>query len=1338
MGNGLTDSEGERLEILRQYAIMDTEPDDSLDDLTHLASHICGAPLAYISLVDEDRQWFKSKIGTAETETPRNVSFCTHALKGTGLLIVPDASKDPRFAGSPLVTGKPHICFYAGAPLLTPEGAALGALCVVDHVPRQLSESQQKALLVLSRQVMTHLNLRRQGFEMSAAGARLRRLNHLYALSSGVNEAIVRSRTAAELCAHACRIAVEKGGLAMAWVGGMSEAGGKLVPVARWGRAEAFLTTADLRIPFPSTGSEDPAVTAFRSRLPIIHNRIAAPENAYPNQAAALLQGFQSCAAFPIRTGEEQAGVLVVYSAMEDFFDTNEVQLLSAVAESISWGLESHASVRNRLRTEEALRASEQLFRDITEVSPDAIFLDRGGRIEYINAAGLRLLHALDPSEILGRDSLTLFAPEFHDVVAGRTARLQGKPCSVPMAEEKMVALDGSIQHVEVAAVSYFSNGEICTQVVCRDISARKIAAAESRRTHDLLKAVADHTTDAVFVKDRAGRYLLCNEAAGRFVGRPPEEFIGHDDATMFGPRDAAVIRENDRLVLQKGVSLTTEEVLTSAGATRTYQATKSPYRDDSGRIVGLIGISRDITAARDAEALIRVSEERLRMVTENAKVGLVMLTPDRRYSYFNKTYLEILEITRPDITGLRIQEVLEDLYKDQIQPRLDRAFAGESVAFELHRLSATGEKYYSVRYEPTLGDSGKVTMVVVVITEVTDRKTAEFARHASEAKYRRLFEYAPDGILIADGDCFYLDANASACLMLGYEREELIGLHTRDIVIPEEFEHIVPALDGIRSKATSHREWRMRRKDGSVFPAEVISTLMPDGNFLAMLRDISGRKAAEAAIHDASIFAQSTIDALSAKLCVLDENGYLLATNAAWKRFGENNSPPGHAPGVGLNYLKVCDAVTGTDTTEAHGFAQGIRAVLAGSLPEFTLEYVCHAPGVKRWFAGRVTRFPGNGPVRIVVAHENITDRKLAEQALLENAEILLEAQSLAQLGHWEWNLVSGQARWSHEIYRIYGRDPALGAAGVPEVAQYFTPESWAGLQRAVETALAECTPYECDAEVVRQDGTRRWITARGTVMRNPEGQITGMHGTVQDITERRQSQEALNSSRVLLTKVIDSTPSYIFATDTAHRYVFVNQAFATFIGRPPDTLLGLTAHDLFPPQKADTFIAANLAIMASGEPVHTDENVLGAVLMTVKFPLRDAQGKVTGICGVSTDITARKLSEGRMRRLMESNIQGIFFWTHGGHITKANDAFLNMIGHTRDDLAAGTLNWQSITPPEFIPADQRALQEIIRNKVCEPYEKEFLRHDGVRLPVLVGAASFDDDPNAGVCFAL
>ncbi|HSI15514.1 MAG TPA: PAS domain S-box protein [Chthoniobacter sp.] len=153
---------------------MDTLPEEALDDLTALAASICEAPIALISLVDEQRQWFKSKVGLTAAETPREVSFCAHALRQPGLFIVPDATADERFLENPLVTGEPGIRFYAGAPLISPEGDALGTLCVIDRVPRTLTAPQELALRVLARQVMTHLKLTRQWRELQASEGKLR------------------------------------------------------------------------------------------------------------------------------------------------------------------------------------------------------------------------------------------------------------------------------------------------------------------------------------------------------------------------------------------------------------------------------------------------------------------------------------------------------------------------------------------------------------------------------------------------------------------------------------------------------------------------------------------------------------------------------------------------------------------------------------------------------------------------------------------------------------------------------------------------------------------------------------------------------------------------------------------------------------------------------------------------------------------------------------------------------------------------------------------------------------------------------------------------------------
>ena len=150
-----------RITALASYAIMDTPPERQFDDLARVASVLCQTPIALISLLDDSRQWFKARIGLEATETPIEDAFCAYAIEGTEVMVVPDAEKDPRFSTNPLVLGGPRIRFYAGAPLITSEGVALGALCAIDRRPRELALELRDGLGALARQAVNLLQLRR-------------------------------------------------------------------------------------------------------------------------------------------------------------------------------------------------------------------------------------------------------------------------------------------------------------------------------------------------------------------------------------------------------------------------------------------------------------------------------------------------------------------------------------------------------------------------------------------------------------------------------------------------------------------------------------------------------------------------------------------------------------------------------------------------------------------------------------------------------------------------------------------------------------------------------------------------------------------------------------------------------------------------------------------------------------------------------------------------------------------------------------------------------------------------------------------------------------------------
>lgn len=168
-------NEQERLRVLDSYDILDSESEENFDRITRIASAIFGTPIALVSLVDENRQWFKSKVGLDVGETPRDLAFCAHAICGDDVMVVSDASHDARFRGNSLVTAEPRIRFYAGAPLTSPSGHNLGTLCIIDREPRQLEQHQVTALADLAGLVVRELELRKAASTDFLTGATNRR-----------------------------------------------------------------------------------------------------------------------------------------------------------------------------------------------------------------------------------------------------------------------------------------------------------------------------------------------------------------------------------------------------------------------------------------------------------------------------------------------------------------------------------------------------------------------------------------------------------------------------------------------------------------------------------------------------------------------------------------------------------------------------------------------------------------------------------------------------------------------------------------------------------------------------------------------------------------------------------------------------------------------------------------------------------------------------------------------------------------------------------------------------------------------------------------------------------
>ncbi|MFZ6773451.1 PAS domain S-box protein [Undibacterium sp. SXout7W] len=310
-----------------------------------------------------------------------------------------------------------------------------------------------------------------------------------------------------------------------------------------------------------------------------------------------------------------------------------------------------------------------------------------------------------------------------------------------------------------------------------------------------------------------------------------------------------------------------------------------------------------------------------------------------------------------------------------------------------------------------------------------------------------------------------------------------------------------------------------------------------------------------------------------------------------------------------------------------------------------------------------------------------DITDRKQAELRLQSSEAALQEAQHLAGIGNWEWNLSNNQHFWSQQIYQIYGRDPSLAPAVYPEVQQYFTPESWARLTDVVEHAIANQISYECDAEVVRPDGTHRWITARGKADKDINGKTIRLHGTVQDITERKLVMLMLEENEERLRLAIDATSDGLWDWDLRSNVVYRTPHYYDVTGYSAED----DTHDfqflqrIVHPEDL-TYVLQTIHAHQRGETpfIDVDFRVLRKngdirwVKSRGKVVYRDEQGAPCRMVGTLSDITNYKRTNDDLRFVLNEAGDAIWIANNGGEFIFANPAACHLTGHSMDNIQA------------------------------------------------------------------
>jgi PAS domain S-box-containing protein len=434
-------------------------------------------------------------------------------------------------------------------------------------------------------------------------------------------------------------------------------------------------------------------------------------------------------------------------------------------------------------------------------------------------------------------------------------------------------------------------------------------------------------------------------------------------------------------------------------------------------------------------------------------------------------------------------------------------------------------------------------------------------------------------------------------------------------------------------------------------------------------------------------------------------------------------------------------------DPAEREAVFQQLKA--NGRVRDVEVRLFSKAGGVRHYsFNGDIIVL--NGEQHLLGLNIDITDRKRVEQALRESEERMQLALDAAEQGVWSLQPEAGQLQMDARGRRLHGLPEGSSERIYEEVRRSIPPEDLAAVDARFYRSRQTGTPFEAEYRVIMpaghaQAGSVRWLSTVGR-WNAPRTEVLGV---VWDVTARRQAAQALRESEALLRELFEQSTTGIARTDLSGRFIAVNPRFCEMVGRSRESLLGLNVLDITHPEDLARCAHAFEALLRDGTPFLIEKRYLrpdGTAVDVHNSVARvmDAEHKQPlFIVGFTMDITERKQaeaalreSERRARRLIEANIVAVFT-ANEQHILEANDVFLNMVGHTRAELEAGLLDWRPLTPDEHVDSRTQALQQLIDQGRCEPYEKEFRRPDGSRVPMLIGAAVIQYQPLTWVSFA-
>ncbi|RJP43897.1 MAG: PAS domain S-box protein [Desulfobacteraceae bacterium] len=605
---------------------------------------------------------------------------------------------------------------------------------------------------------------------------------------------------------------------------------------------------------------------------------------------------------------------------------------------------------------------------------------------------------------------------------------------------------------------------------------------------------------------------------------------------------------------------------------------------------------------------------------------------------------------------------------------------------------------------------------------------------------FRIVTEHMLDMVTLTDMEGNFTFAG-NAHELLGYEPGFLIGKNVMDFVHTEDLPLIAAEFnESVASVLPRKVDYRYRCEDGSYLWLETVGNFIKDENgvpqkIIFNSRDITERKRAEEELRNAERHLRSTVDGLSAHIAVVDEHGEIILTNKAYRDFGERNGIEPHAVSEGTNYLAVCDTASGEYSEEAKPFAEGIREVLSGKRQSFELEYPCHSPDEKRWFIGRVTPFAGEGPRIVIIAHENITEQKRAEDRRQEGFDLLKKLARLVPGVIYQYRLYpDGRSAFPYSspgMHDIYEVTPEEVREDASVIFGRIHPEDRDRVAEAIFESARTLNTFHCELRVILPKQGLRWRWSQAHPERTEDGG-TLWHGIILDITERKQAEQALAESETRFKALHNASFGGIGIHDQGI-ILECNQGLSEMTGYQYSELIGMDGLLLIAERSREAVM--NNIRTGYEKPYEA----FGLRKNGEEFPLqleaRNVPYKGKQVRTVEfRDITERKRAEERLR-ISEEKYRNIFENMQDVYYETSLDGLILEISPSIEAISSGQYRQADLIGRQMLDfyddAEERdrLITKLLETGSFSDFEILLRNRDGSLLPCSISAKLWRDD---------